>query len=869
MASASASTSIDTKKGKPSFAKVSGAPATSASVEEMSANAHVKIAAAGIKSSNAQQNSSNHPSDNQKNEAPPPAHDGATTVTPLNMNTPAYIAPKAKKLVTHASKEIGPTDDTSTNNPEVRVQAVESAAQQPSRAVPDGLLAPAPDDVGTQVSSSSDSNKPPSLDGKSVASGTTFALDEKESLRPDDSASVKAADEDDMGSTLGSGLPGSRIGSDDGVRAFRDQLREISSMEPSRRGQPPPGYGNVPKGVLYVPPQSFGIGSVPNAVQGPPAIEPNTDPLPDQKLLEALENPRDRVWVLKLEQDVIDFVKDPKESSLTLPQCHSFYRLLAHKMADYYMLGHLVEDTAAAVRLYKTPNCRIPPPLTGITAPSTAASTPPPSAPQMKILRRGVDRAGPAIANGSNMPSKSGSENGDSGDDERKPKAPVSREEREARYEAARLRIMGSAKPNDLAEAPKEKHDSRSSSTTGKKNKKKQRADSDDGFEARSAYSNYYNPTYTTGAQPAASTQAFAEVSDAGGNHFAAIYGQQSQPAGIPLATTQGYATMPWYQQAPQHTDPAQAWMHDQNSAYDLSAQFQRAMSFSNQEASQGPGMNYDANYSQQYYMPQQTWPAQHYPMPSQMSPTGYGFPPDYSHSSMPARQEQPYAYGQLPSQAFPGRPPSKSEHPLPGSYKSKHFNPQSQSFVPSPTNGRPFTPQGAPAMHATNVAYSSGYASPQLQRQSSAHSQASNFGSPQHSSPHMQSRLHGQPMVHPLPHGPVFPRQPSPNLPLPPKPGTTSQRSGEQLMGSPNTPTMHNQSVIAKWGTPASLPAKPPPAAEPYDAAKISHAQRQPFANASAHARPSPGYAAVGATPSPGHGQIVNGSGAAGSKRP
>ncbi len=56
--------------------------------------------------------------------------------------------------------------------------------------------------------------KPPSLDGKSITSGTTFALDEKESLRPDDSASVKAAEDDDTFSGRGSIVAGSGIGSE-------------------------------------------------------------------------------------------------------------------------------------------------------------------------------------------------------------------------------------------------------------------------------------------------------------------------------------------------------------------------------------------------------------------------------------------------------------------------------------------------------------------------------------------------------------------------------------------------------------------------------------------------------------------------------
>jgi hypothetical protein len=72
-----------------------------------------------------------------------------------------------------------------------------------------------PDDLFQRTDSGSDvGTKPPSLDGKSITSGTTFALDEKESLRPDDSASVKAAEDDDTFSGRGSIVAGSRIGSE-------------------------------------------------------------------------------------------------------------------------------------------------------------------------------------------------------------------------------------------------------------------------------------------------------------------------------------------------------------------------------------------------------------------------------------------------------------------------------------------------------------------------------------------------------------------------------------------------------------------------------------------------------------------------------
>lgn len=42
------------------------------------------------------------------------------------------------------------------------------------------------------------------------------------------------------------------------------------------------------------------------------------------------------------------------EQQLDLPQCNSFYRMLAHRMADYYMLRHTLDPTGNAVRIHKT-----------------------------------------------------------------------------------------------------------------------------------------------------------------------------------------------------------------------------------------------------------------------------------------------------------------------------------------------------------------------------------------------------------------------------------------------------------------------------------------------------------------------------------
>ena len=39
---------------------------------------------------------------------------------------------------------------------------------------------------------------------------------------------------------------------------------------------------------------------------------PNMPAIPDEKLLEALRSPRDRLFVVKIEQDFIDFIKDSR-----------------------------------------------------------------------------------------------------------------------------------------------------------------------------------------------------------------------------------------------------------------------------------------------------------------------------------------------------------------------------------------------------------------------------------------------------------------------------------------------------------------------------------------------------------------------------
>jgi len=161
-------------------------------------------------------------------------------------------------------------------------------------------------------------------DTKSVASRTTLTLDEKESVQPDDSASMQAAPEDDLLSVSGSGIAVSSRESDPNARAFREQLQEIdqtASAGPVPQGMPVcagislaglNSVGNafsMPLAVLNAPNMAMPSSMIPTQprISLPELVVP-----PDEKLLEALASPKDRLFVLKIEQDMIDFVKDSK-----------------------------------------------------------------------------------------------------------------------------------------------------------------------------------------------------------------------------------------------------------------------------------------------------------------------------------------------------------------------------------------------------------------------------------------------------------------------------------------------------------------------------------------------------------------------------
>ena len=253
--------------------------------------------------------------------APPsqPTPKSAKDVEKLRPAVPALLSNQKNPV----SIDVKPSDDSQ------KMQALTASLQSTSLSSSEAGLdqskretekaAPFSNDEKSQVSSST---KATSLDSTSIISTTTYHMDEKESLRPDDSASVKAGEEDESHSGPASGAPSSRVGSEAGGKfAFRDQFNEISErIGPSSRAVLAARHINptiAEEGVKVLPGVTLPVNAV---IRG---ADQNKAPIiagalafkqipPDEKLIEALESPKDRLFLLQLEEQVISFIKNSK-----------------------------------------------------------------------------------------------------------------------------------------------------------------------------------------------------------------------------------------------------------------------------------------------------------------------------------------------------------------------------------------------------------------------------------------------------------------------------------------------------------------------------------------------------------------------------
>ncbi|KAK6082746.1 R3H domain-containing protein [Seiridium cupressi] len=672
------------------------------------------------------------------------------------------------------------------------------------------------DDVSQRADSNSEIGaKAPSLDGKSITSGTTFALDEKESLRPDDSASVKAAAEDDESfSVRGSQMANSRMGSEV-ARIHRLRIgdmpeRRIIQLLPESQDQGVATPQSVDSGI---PPPTDASQSLGTVASTPDAFSTMYSQNPDDKLLEAMASPKDRIFLLRLEQDVINFVQSSKEPFMDLPPSNSFCRMLTHKLADYYHMTHSFEAVQGAVRIYRTPFCRVPLSLASIVGskePEGNATVAQPVLLPKKIMRRGEEaESGPA----STSPSKATSEVGSDGKEKDKAKEKMTREQREEAYNKARERIFGTS--DKTGESTPENEDangtSRASSVSGKDKSNlgkrgktgKQRRDDSESFDSRSQYTAWYNTHHYVGPQSAGSWQ--GQYASAGNNQFV---GQVQQP--YPNAMQQPYPQPA--QNYPQMVQQSQMNAYPQ---YGPMQSFPAQPSQPIQQRYPSTGNSMPGYGSPiQNPQPQQVWSHPTYPQASPPGPAPYQ--QQTSRPAQPSTQQGiPYAFGQLPVNVNPNDP--KSQHPIPGSYNRHAFNPKTQSFVPGtgmgPVQSQPSMPYNMAGPHG----------SPQIGSPHPSYPGYAPNGPPQ---PYMtapvgygmsrQSSNNSLPAYHPQATPPQhLPQHPGSHMPQMPQVGNPIPHQMTHPLPSKGPQPMNNThphfTSLPNYGNPATLPQKPP----------------------------------------------------------
>ncbi|KAJ3584227.1 hypothetical protein NHX12_014723, partial [Muraenolepis orangiensis] len=71
-------------------------------------------------------------------------------------------------------------------------------------------------------------------------------------------------------------------------------------------------------------------------------------------------NPRDRITLLKLEQDLLDFISNNESQKRKFPPMTSYHRMLLHRVAAYFGMDHNVDPSGKAVVVNKTAGTRVP-----------------------------------------------------------------------------------------------------------------------------------------------------------------------------------------------------------------------------------------------------------------------------------------------------------------------------------------------------------------------------------------------------------------------------------------------------------------------------------------------------------------------------
>ncbi len=367
--------------------------------------------------------------------------------------------------------------------------------------------------------------------------------------------------------------------------------------------------------------------------------------------------------------------------------------------------------------------------MTIISNPPTSGHTPPPTMPTVRIMRRGAsDKQGPKLPpdNRSHVDSSEPSQaasvademeaetNKSSAESSAKEKGNLTREEREAKYREARERIFKDFEETEVDErtgaADTSKQASRSSSRTGKNriSSRKHRNNNDDGFEARSQFAAYFPPPQSAmHFQHGVPLYQSYAVHGAGGSghalgggpprdYQAHHIGLVPNPAGMyaePMVDGMG---RPFSSSSSAHSGPS-SQSGASSPTYPLGdygfSPFQAPVSghyFPQYRPTVYPHSQVPGPHWFQHPPPQNPYQADitsatvahqgnHYPHMNPHMPDHQG-PLQFASGVANAS----YQFGRLPSQ-FQAQPGYRVnyQHPLPGSFSRRAFNPQTLPFVP------------------------------------------------------------------------------------------------------------------------------------------------------------------------------------------
>ncbi|KAG0205437.1 R3H domain-containing protein 1 [Mortierella sp. GBA30] len=144
----------------------------------------------------------------------------------------------------------------------------------------------------------------------------------------------------------------------------------------------------------------------------------------DEFLVNALKNRQDRIFLLKLDRELCSFINNPNQEQLEFPSMNSYYRMVIHRVANYFKITRMVDPMQKTIVLYKTEQSAIP----ALRFSDLVEEEEEQPVKPMKLLKRNPGRPSSGVS----------TPDGSSESDRR----PLSIKEREEAYAKARARIF-------------------------------------------------------------------------------------------------------------------------------------------------------------------------------------------------------------------------------------------------------------------------------------------------------------------------------------------------------------------------------------------------------------------------------------------